>query len=191
MSRIIIPDFIWDECKIMYEVEGVDSGEIAKIFGLRKDSLVAKAASSGWIKNVVLKAAKHNVEILHEIQEKETELNFTHDYVDLVAEKMKLLESRQYQSEVNNIKQTGNMRILIDQLRVFLDSNDVLNDLDSNGVGMADIRAYSRLVAAAKALMVDDKSPQLAVSVNNQISIMDDIAKQNASIYDDIKYDNE
>lgn len=186
-----ISNFVWDECKIMYEVDGVDAADISKLFGINKQTLLIKSGEEGWVKNVVMKAAKHNVEIIKEIQEKETELDFTHDYVDLVAEKMKLLESRQYQSEVNNIKQTGNMRILIDQMTDFLESNDVLNDLDDDNIKVGDIKAYSKLVAAAKALMTDDKSPAVAVSVNNQISIMDDIAKQNASIYDDINYDNE
>ena len=187
----MMTDSLWEMCRRDYETEEWVLDELAETYGVTSGDLYRKLKKDKWKRNIVMKEAIHNKSIMDSINKKRLDMRYTREYVDLIGEKMRYLDERQYIEEVNHFKNANILGVLADHMGKFLESHDVLNNNMIDGINKPDMAIFIKLIAAAKNLIVEDKTPQtaVAVQVNSQVSIMDDIAKQHKSIYDDVKYD--
>jgi len=187
----MMTDSLWEMCRRDYETEEWNVEDLANTYGITKKDLQFKLKKDKWERNVVMKDAVHNKSIMDDINKKRLDMKYTREYVDLIGEKMRYLDERQYIEEVNHFKNANILGVLADHMGKFLKSHDVLNDNMIDGINEPDIPIFIKLIAAAKNLIVEDKTPAVQVNtqISSQVSIMDDIARQHKSIYDKDMYD--
>lgn len=182
--------FIWDLCRETFETGNVSFRELGKMYGLDHKSIENRSKKDGWIRHVVALAADAIAKVDAEVKKHKVELDLvsTMGYMREVEDYTLVMERTRQRHADNNLVNSNNMGVMIGQLAEFLTDNNVLDQVNADGEKICDTGAFVRLVSAVKNLNMDEKRPDVEVNVNNQVNIMDDIAAQHNSIYDDVEY---
>lgn len=182
--------FIWDMVRTSFETGNISFRSLADMYGFPSATIQRRCDKEEWVRDLVRVAAQAGLEVKDKIEEHREAFDLAdlREYNREVNDTIAVIEKTRERHANNNWVNSNNMGIMIGQLAEFLSNVNVLDQKDMDGNKLCDTGAFVKLVSAVRNLNMDEKKPDVAVNVNNQVNIMDDIAGQHQSIYDDVEY---